>query len=142
MMTDLSLTVSRTIAAPAKKVFDAWLNPEMLMRFMTPAPGMSVPEAATDPVEGGRFKILMKAGDDEIPHAGTYKEISPYSRLVFTWESPFSIEGSTVTLDFIERNDMTVVTLTHVTFPSQESRDNHEGGWTGILAALNTTLTE
>lgn len=142
MMTDLSLTVSRTIAAPAKKVFDAWLNPEMLMRFMTPGPGMSVPEAATDPVEGGRFSILMRAGDDEIPHAGTYKEISPYSRLVFTWESPFSIEGSTVTLDFVEKNDTTEITLTHVTFPSQDSRDNHEGGWTSILTTLGTTLSE
>lgn len=141
-MTELSLTVSRTIAAPANKVFDAWLNPEMLMRFMTPGPGMSVPKAATDPVVGGRFNILMKAGEDEIPHAGTYQEISRYSRLVFTWESPFSIEGSTVTLDFVEKNDATEVTLTHVTFPSQDSRDNHEGGWKGILAALDATFSE
>ena len=30
-MTDLSLTVSRTINAPLEKVFNAWLDPEMII---------------------------------------------------------------------------------------------------------------
>lgn len=135
-MTDLSLTVSRSIAAPAERVFNAWLDPKMLARFMRPMPGMEAPVVSNDPTEGGRFEIIMKAPDGEIPHAGTYKEISPHSRLVFTWESPFSVEGSTVTLDFVEAHGGTDVTLTHVTFPSEESRDNHNKGWTQILETL------
>ena len=35
--TELKLEISRTIAAPREAVFDAWLDPEMLARFMTPA---------------------------------------------------------------------------------------------------------
>jgi uncharacterized protein YndB with AHSA1/START domain len=136
MMTELSLTTSRTIAAPVQSVFDAWLDPAMLAKFMRPMPGMDAPDVENDPVEGGRFNIIMKVGDDNIPHGGTYIEISKYSRLVFTWESPFSIEGSTVTLDFEEADNSTKVTLNHVKFPSEESRDNHTGGWNGILEAL------
>ena len=139
-MTDLSLTTHRTIAAPQEAVFNAWLDPEMLRKFMRPGPGMTTPKAQTDPVKGGRFELVMKAGDDEIPHAGTYKEIDPHSRIVFTWESPFSADDSTVTLDFEPDGDGTKVTLTHVRFVSEESRDNHMGGWTGILAALEETL--
>ena len=139
-MTELSLTTSRVIAAPQDRVFDAWLDPEMLARFMTPMPGTTVPKADNDPVEGGRFDIVMRVGDQDMPHGGTYKEISPHKRLVFTWETPFSVEGSTVTLDFAPQNGGTEVTLTHVKFPSEEIRDNHAKGWGGILDALDGAM--
>ena len=139
-MTDITLTTSRVIAAPAERVFNAWLDPEMLKKFMVPGPGMSTPSATNNPIKGGRFDLVMKAGDDEIPHAGSYIEIDPHSRLVFTWESPFSVEGSTVTLDFAPVADGTEVTLTHVKFASEESRDNHMGGWSSILETLGTAV--
>lgn len=140
MMSELSTSVSRNIAAPRSKVFEAWLNPEMLAKFMTPMPGTTVPVAKSDATEGGRFEIVMAVGENEIPHSGTYKEISPHERLVFTWESPFSVPDSTVTLHFAEADGGTDVTLTHVKFPSEEARDNHKGGWTGILEALAANL--
>ncbi len=139
--TELELTVERTIAAPPEAVFDAWLDPEMLARFMKPGPDMSVPKAETDPREGGRFEIVMRAGDQDMPHTGTYRKISPHSRLVFTWESPFSTEDSTVTLDFTPQGGGTHVRLHHIRFLSEEARDNHQGGWTAILAVLDTALT-
>ena len=134
--TDLTLTVTRTIAAPPERVFDAWLDPAMLMRFMQPGPGMTTPSAATDPHIGGRFDLIMKNGDDEMPHGGVYQEIDRPNRLVFSWESPFSVQGSTVTLEFRAAGAGTHVTLTHVRFPDKESRDNHENGWTAILTRL------
>ena len=33
-MSELNLTVERTINAPQEKVFSAWLDPEMLKRFI------------------------------------------------------------------------------------------------------------
>ena len=135
-MTELSLTTSRTIKAPAERVFNAWLDPKMLARFMRPAEGVTVSSAETDPREGGRFALVMNAGDKQIPHAGTYTLIKRHSRLVFTWESPHTVDGSTVTLDFTPVDGGTLVKLHHVKFPSEESRDNHEGGWAKILAAL------
>lgn len=139
-MSELSTSVSRNIAAPRSKVFNAWLDPKMLAKFMTPMPGTTVPKATNDASVGGRFEIVMKIGEDELPHSGTYKEITPHERLVFTWESPFSAPNSVVTLDFAEVDGGTDVTLTHVKFPSEEARDNHTGGWTGILEALAANL--
>jgi uncharacterized protein YndB with AHSA1/START domain len=140
-MNDLNLTVERTIKAAPADVFNAWLNPDMLRQFMMPAAGMSVPKASNDPKEGGRFEIVMLAGENEIPHAGTYREIRPHDRIVFTWESPFSVDDSTVTLTFAPVDEGTHIKLTHVRFSDAETRDNHQGGWTGILAALDETLT-
>ncbi|MGC3937597.1 SRPBCC family protein [Roseobacter sp. EG26] len=139
-MNELNLMVERTINAPQIDVFNAWLDPEMLKKFMMPAAGMSVPHASSEPEEGGRFEIVMQAGDNEIPHAGTYREINRYERLVFTWESPFSVENSTVTLTFKPVAAGTHVTLEHVRFIDAETRDNHKGGWMGILETLDATL--
>ncbi|SLN47721.1 hypothetical protein ROA7450_02371 [Roseovarius albus] len=138
--TDLSLQVERTIAAPPEAVFDAWLNPEMLMRFMCPGPGMTTPKVEVSPKVGGRFDLIMKKDEDEMLHGGVYQEIDRPNRLVFSWESPFSIEGSQVTLEFREVTEGTHVTLTHIRFPNEESRDNHQGGWTHILGVLADTL--
>lgn len=140
-MTDLNLKIERTIDAKQEDVFNAWLNPEMLRKFMMPAAGMSVPRVSNDPKEGGRFEIVMLAEEKEIPHAGTYREIKRLDRIVFTWESPFSVDDSTVTLTFAAVDTGTHVTLSHVRFADAETRDNHEGGWIGILDNLNTLFT-
>ena len=140
-MTDLTVNVTKTINGPIERVFDAWLNPEMLSQFILPMPGMPQPQTETDAREGGGFTITMQVGDDKIPHTGKYLEISRPNKLVFTWDSPFSTEGSTVTLEFNEiENNKTNVNLTHVKFIDEKSRENHEGGWGNILESLNDIL--
>lgn len=137
---DLRLSTDRVIAAPVEKVFNAWLDPEMLARFMRPGPDMSVPSAKSDAREGGHFEIIMRAGDQDIPHQGIYKKIARHSQIVFTWESAFSPADSEVTLDLRPEGDGTHITLTHVTFYDEEKRDNHLGGWKNILEALSEAV--
>ena len=141
-MTDLSLSVNRLIAAPQKRVYEAWLNAETLARFMLAVEGMTIPEATADPRVGGRFSVLMRLGDKDLPHGGTYLELIPHSRIRFSWESPYSIDGSEVTLDLTPEGTGTRVTLTHVKFPSTESRDNHNSGWSRILQVLGVCMAE
>ena len=136
MTTDLALRVIRRVNAPRERVFNAWLDPAMLARFITPDPGFTTPDVTLDARKGGRFDIIMKADGKELPHWGTYKEIRPHDRLVFTWVSDYSVEGSTVTLTFDADGDGTVVTLVHEIFSSEEMRANHERGWGAILDSL------
>ena len=140
-MNDLSLEITKTIHAPIEKVFDAWLDPNMLAQFILPMPGMPQPEVENEAVEGGRFTIVMSVGDDKIPHTGTYIKINRPDKLVFSWESPFSIDGSTVTISLkrIEEN-ITEIQLSHIRFPDEESRSDHQGGWANILDKLNDVL--
>jgi uncharacterized protein YndB with AHSA1/START domain len=142
-MKELELTVSRTIAASREKVFNAWLSPEMLAKFMmTPFPGSGLAKVSNDPVKGGRFSIIMVTPDKEIPHAGTYLEIDPHSRLSFTWESPYSLDDSVVTIDLAKVDaGTTELTLKQVKFKSEEARQGHEGGWNAILNLLETNLS-
>lgn len=135
-MPELSLTVSRVINAPIEKVFNAWLDPAMMTKFMTPGEGMTVEDAKSDPVEGGSFSLLMVAKEGKLPHGGEYKTIAPYSTIAFSWLSPFSVDGSLVTLKFAPKEGGTEVELNHIKFADEEQRNNHEGGWTVILESL------
>jgi uncharacterized protein YndB with AHSA1/START domain len=141
-MPDLKLTSRRTIKAPPEKIFNAWLVPDMMAKFMSPRPDMHVREARADARVGGRFYVAMVDGDKEHPHEGTYKEITPYSRLVFTWEVAWSAPGTYVQIDLTPKGDATEVVLTHVKFLSEDSRDNHAKGWAGILGKLDALCAE
>ena len=142
MTETLELTVTRTIPASAKDVFEAWLDPLALARFMKPGEGMADARVEVDAREGGQYLIAMRAGEQEMPQRGEYKTIQRYERLVFTWESSFTIPGSTVTLDFREIGpNETEVTLHHVGFPTDETRGNHEGGWARILEVLSQVVS-
>lgn len=134
------LTVTKKIPAAAKTVFEAWLDPKALARFMKPGPNMSDAKVEVDAREGGAFEIVMVAGEAELPHRGEYTTIKKYERLAFSWLSGHAPEGSVVTIDFVELSPgETELTLHHVGLPSEESRDNHTGGWTQIVE-LATTL--
>lgn len=141
-MSELELTVSRKIAASREKIFNAWLSPTALAKFMkTPSGNFDARDVTTDPVKGGRFMIVMVTPEREIPHSGTYLEVDPYSRLSFTWESPHSLDDSVVTIDLKEIDaETTELTLKQVKFRSEGARDGHIQGWTSILGELDKYL--
>ena len=140
-MTDLTVSLNKNINAAITKVFDAWLDPKTLSQFIMPMQGMEQSDVKNDAKTGGSFEIIMKIGDDKIPHTGKYLEIDRPKKLVFTWQSPASLDDSTVTLNFTEIDDnKTNLELTHIRFIDEEHRSNHEGGWGNILDTLNQVI--
>ena len=107
-----AVVVRRTIAAAAEEIFDAWLDAEALA-------------------------IWMRPDGKVVEHVGKYVEIDPPRRLVFTWASPATQhKDSLVTIEFIESDGATEVSLTHEQLPSEESRDRHTEGWKSVLNKL------
>ena len=137
-----SLKLERTIPGPCEAVFDAWLDPASLRRFMTPGPSVTVAEASVDPRVGGRFKIVMLADGAELPHEGEYLEIDRPRRLVFTWTSRM-VTHTVVTVELEALDERTTrLTLTHDRFDSDVVRSRHESGWTSVLEALAGAMEE
>jgi uncharacterized protein YndB with AHSA1/START domain len=141
-MTELTVNISKIIHAPIEKVFDAWLNPRMLSKFIIPMPGMPEPEVKNDAREGGGFTIIMHVDDEKLPHTGKYLEINRPNKLVFTWASRYSLDDSTVTLSCTKIDDnKTNVTLTQVKFINEKERSGHEEGWGNILDKLYEVMS-
>ena len=93
------LVVTRTFNGPARLVFEAWTRPELFRQWWVPkSMGMSLLSCEMDVRVGGRYRLEFAHGDSQLAFFGTYKEVTPHSRLVWTNEE--SDEGSVTTLAF------------------------------------------
>jgi uncharacterized protein YndB with AHSA1/START domain len=132
--------VRREIAAPAARLFDAWLDPVKLAGWMRPFDTERA-DVKLDPRVGGEFEIVMHTPKGAVPHTGSYQEITRPRRLVFTWNSPFAGDhGSLVTVDFNEKGRATEIVITHERLPSEEMVKAHSGGWNGILDRIGESF--
>ena len=136
------LTVRRVIPAARERVFDAWLDPARLARFMVPG-GEGHAVADVDPRVGGGFRIVMHhptSGSGGVEHTGEYLLIDRPNRLVFTWRSTHTDNRDTrVTVDFHDRGDATEVVLTHEQLPAR-TVESHRNGWATILDHLEQLM--
>lgn len=137
-----TVTVKRRIAAPAQRIFDAWLDPASLAEWMRPcASGTRHSDIKVDARVGGAFEIVMHVPSGPVRHTGIYKTIDAPRRLVFTWNSIHAGQNdSLVTVEFHPDGKATEIVITHERLP-ENARSAHTGGWTEILESLARQLT-
>ena len=88
------LVVTRTFNGPARIVFEAWTKPELFRRWWVPkSMGMSLRSCEMDVRVGGTYRLEFEP--DAMAFFGTYLEVTPHSRLVWTNEE--GGEGGPVT---------------------------------------------
>ena len=117
----IEVTVERTIPAPAREVFDAWLNPKV------PGTPWSESDALLlNPSVDGFFYWLVRG----TAHYGRFTKVERGARLDHTWMSK-NTSGleSTVSVTFKQKGDDTVMTLVHSGLPDTNQGKGHEGGW-------------
>jgi uncharacterized protein YndB with AHSA1/START domain len=140
---DTTLCLERTINATPEQVFAAWTDPEQLAEWSCPE-GTSLAKVEVDLKVGGAFLLDMRGAEGEEHTAfGTYREIDPPTRLVYTWDwkqDDHKIGDSVITVELVECEGGTLVTMTHELLPSIEMRDAHEHGWTSCLDKLQRSF--
>ena len=132
--------------ASVDRVFQAWVEPEQLMRWFGGS-DKHVLEAEVDLRVGGQYRFLLR--DDERGRAwfeGEYTAVDAGARLAFTWcytEAPPDgpVEqrySSQVTLDFEAlEGGRTRLSLRHEGLPDT-GREQFAEGWTKSLRILST----
>jgi uncharacterized protein YndB with AHSA1/START domain len=136
-----SLTLKRRIAAAPEKIFAAWTDPKKIVCWWGTA-GSTTLHAETDPREGGRFAVGFRTPDGEVHDvSGTYREVEPNKKLVFTWAWKTTPERqSLVTLTLKPEGAETILTLLHEQFADELARDDHNRGWSETLERLEAYL--
>ncbi|MFY2562089.1 SRPBCC family protein [Corallococcus terminator] len=145
--THIQVQLVRHFDTPVERVFDAWVDAKVLGQWMF---GPRVREEQVlhlqvDARVGGTFSFLVRRGETDIDHIGTYLEVDRPRRLVFTWairEDVMAEEDiSRVSLDFRPQGTGCELTLTHVMSSKwAEYADRTQAGWTTMLAALTRAL--
>lgn len=116
---DREIVVTRTFNGPARIVFEAWTRPDLFTRWWLPkSMGMSLRSCEMDVRVGGKYRLEFEPNG--MAFFGTYREVVPHSRLV--WSNEESDEGSVTTVTFEEKNGKTFLTL-HELYPSKEALD-------------------
>jgi uncharacterized protein YndB with AHSA1/START domain len=146
---NIQLQLTRVFNAPRELVFKAWTDPDQFQHWFGAAAcdGGSLQSVKVDARVGGKYRLQVRKDDGEFfTTVGTYREVTPPERLVFTWQ--FEKDGSgdeygeveppemLVTLEFRALGKQTELILTHEKFASVQSRDRHEEGWTRCLNEL------
>ncbi|MEC4677669.1 MAG: SRPBCC domain-containing protein [Nitrospirota bacterium] len=143
-----SILLERTFNASRERVFQAWTEADQIKQWFGPE-GVVVNAAEVDFRVGGAFRIEMIISEDEmVVHSGEYQEITPPSRLVYSWlldgQTCGGSEGqygeTQVTVEFEECDGGTLVRLRHEGLPSEQARKGHEYGWKGCLDKLVSHL--
>src|ERR1700741_1325925 len=90
------LVVTRTGNGPARLVFEAWTKAEIFRRWWVPRSyGLTLLSCEMDVRVGGGYRLVFRHEDSTMEFFGTYREVTPHSRLVWTNEEGDG--GGTVT---------------------------------------------
>ena len=131
------LVVTRTFNGPARLVFEAWTKAELFRQWWVPKSlGMSLVSCNMDVRVGGSYRVEFAHGDSQAAFFGTYQEVTPHSRLVWTNEE--SDESSVTTVTFAEQGGKTLLVM-HELYPSKEALD---AAGTGAAEAMGESFEQ
>ena len=143
---DLELTVTRTIAGPARLVFEAWTRPDLFQQWWAPKSfGLTLISYEADVRTGGGYRLVMGHPSSDQPMAffGKYLEVTPPSRLVWTNDEGDEA-GAVSTVTFEEKDGVTQVVV-HERYPSKAALDEalasgSTSGWGEQFEQLDALL--
>ncbi len=141
----LRATARQRYEAPPSVVFRALTEPALLVHWFSPSPATRLEVLAHELRVNGSYRFVYhqpSGGTDVV--VGTFREISPPKRLVFTWtwEPPDPHAGieTLVTIELTADAGGTLVVVTHERFPDRATRDRHRSGWRSTLPRLSEVL--
>lgn len=145
------LRIERDFSAPRERVWAAWTEGALLRRWSCPE-GLEIGEARNDLRIGGRFLLEMREPDsgERFVAVGRYVELDPPARIVMThgWleegEAPEAVDARAtwITVELFDEGPRTRMVFVQRGFPSAESRDGHDDGWTSTFRQLDALLLQ
>jgi uncharacterized protein YndB with AHSA1/START domain len=147
---EMSLQLRRVFQAPREKVWAAWTERERLEQWMCKdVPSHNPKYVELDVRPGGHYVMEIPLPDGKYVGYGTFREVQPPEKLVFTWswkrypEKPddhVPSGESLVTVELFDRGAATEMLFTHENFESAKIRDETHTGWNGCFDVLARAL--
>jgi uncharacterized protein YndB with AHSA1/START domain len=122
---DRTIVISRTFRGLPRIVFEAWTKPEFVRRWWAPkSRGAEITDCDADVRVGGSYRYVTRAHGQDFAFSGTYIEVTPHSRLVYTqlFEPMAEAGAVVVTITFTAEGAHTRM-VAHEVYPSKEARE-------------------
>lgn len=140
------LVIERYFSASVDRIYELFTQPKHLQRWFHPGPQWTNPGIDVDLRIDGRYRLqfMNTETQEKLAVNGRFLEISKNQRLVYTWEwePPKEDAGiqTRVTIEFSPQDRGTHIRLTHDRFTNETWRNEHEQGWLGAMACLDSSL--
>lgn len=132
---ELELVVTRTVNGPARLVFEAWTKADLFKRWWVPKSfGLTLLSCEMDVRVGGQYRLAFPHEGSTMEFFGTYLEVTPHSRLV--WTNDEGDSGQTITTVTFEEKEGKTLVVVHDLYPSSEAVE------TGSTNALPEALDQ
>ena len=148
MIADKSCTeIRRRLAHSPEKVFAAFAKAELVERWLTPSPEITLTVIEFDFREGGSYRFAYHVpGAATVIVAGLYSVITPPSKIVFSWviEPPDEHAGieSEVTVAITSDGTGSELVIRHEKLVRTDAIERHSAGWRGAVDHLTELLAQ
>jgi uncharacterized protein YndB with AHSA1/START domain len=137
----IELVVTRAFKFDPEVVFDAWLDPATVGKWLFATQDGQRVRVELTPRVGGKFVIAEKRGDQVAEHFGEFLEIERPERLAFSFATDHNEPPTIVTIDFTPKEGGCELTLKHKFDADWAERSGEfEEGWNKILEGLDRTI--
>ncbi len=116
------LVVTRTFNAPARIVFEAWTKADLFRQWWVPKSyGLELLSCDMDVRVGGAYRLVFRHEASTMAFFGTYRDVVPSSRLVWTNEEDG--EGGPITTVTFDQTGIQTRVVVHELYPSKAALD-------------------
>ncbi|CAN5284290.1 hypothetical protein BH10PSE9_BH10PSE9_01640 [soil metagenome] len=123
---DREIVMTRSFNAARRLVFETFVRPEYVRRWLLGPDGWSMPVCEIDARVGGKHRYVWKRDRDghTMATGGVFREVKPPERTVATeqFEEPWFPGEAIVTTTFAEKAGKTIVEMVML-FETKEGRD-------------------
>ncbi|MGW4819789.1 SRPBCC family protein [Streptomyces sp. NPDC004227] len=134
-----SYKLTRTLDAPAVKVWQAWTTPEQYAQWAYAAAG----SVEMDVRPGGAWKATVVTPDGgQFPLTGSYLEVVENRLLVVGMDVPGKPAPAAMTMELDEQDDHHTQIVLRQSCDTAEERDMAEQGSTMLLDSLSAFLAD
>ena len=120
----MKLELERNFKASSEKIYNIWIDQSQISLWF----GVDV---EIEPKVGGKLRFIFDKEKDIT--TGVYKELVPFSKVSFTWNSMCNGEstGETLVSVFIESisDSTSKIRLEHSGFDNEKMKNTHIEGW-------------
>lgn len=135
-----ALRLTRRFAGPPDLVWAIWTRPELMRSWFGSSHGFRAHDIAVDLRPGGNWSLRNVNGAITERVGGTYHEVAPARRLVYSYHFQGTDFFSVISIDLTPEAQFTRLDFLQTGFPDAQARIEHARGWPHALKVMSDAL--
>jgi uncharacterized protein YndB with AHSA1/START domain len=135
-----TLRLTHRFAGPPALVWAVWTKPDLIRSWFGSSHGFRAHDIAVDLRPGGSWSLRNVKGAVTELVSGTYHEVEPDRRLVYSYHFEETDFFSVISVDLAGDGDGTLLRFLQTGFPDAQAQVEHARGWPHAIRVMGEAL--